>query len=185
MYSTIQKRTNTFAFSLGTILQMQAYTVEYKPLQDTVWQSIITTNDSITIFGLDSCTIYELRIISSCNVNINNVYSSTIIFETFGCGSCTKTGYCSAVGSNANDDWIESVTLGSINNNTGIDNGYGNFVSTGITTDLTRGGTYPVSIDIGFNTGPWSTNWRLKVWIDYNQDETFDDNTEIAYDRVK
>jgi hypothetical protein len=115
-------------------------------------------------------------------VNINNSYSSTTILETDGCGSCSKGAYCTSAGTNTNDDWLERVTFGSINNTSGNNNGYKSFVQENITTTVARGANYPIDIDLGFNTGFWATNWRLKVWIDYNQDEAFDPSTELVYD---
>jgi len=172
----------TVAFSWATDPFVTTYTVEYKLKSAAVWQTTTTSSPGITLSGLDSCEIYELRILSSCPVNVNNQYSATIEFETVGCGKCTSTNYCASLGQNSGDDWIENITINNINNTTGNDGGYISFVNGGPTTDLAQGGSYPLSVDIGFNTGPWGTNWLLKVWIDYNQDEVFDDVTELAYD---
>jgi hypothetical protein len=158
------------------------YTIEYKLASSTLWISDSTTSGSILLNNLDSCSFYELRIISTCPVNVNTIYSAVIDFETEGCGNCTSTDYCTSSSSNSVDDWIENVTLENINNTTGDDGGYISFVNSGPTTDLTQGGSYPISIEIGFNTGPWPTNWILKAWIDFNQDELLDDATELVYD---
>jgi hypothetical protein len=158
------------------------YTIEYKLASSTLWISDSTTSGSILLNNLDSCSFYELRIISTCPVNVNTIYSAVIDFETEGCGNCTSTDYCTSSSSNSVDDWIENITLENINNTTGDDGGYISFVNSGPTTDLTQGGSYPISIEIGFNTGPWPTNWILKAWIDFNQDELLDDATELVYD---
>lgn len=158
------------------------YTIDFKPKSATTWNTTTTSTPSIVLSGLDSCEIYELRILSNCAINVNNQYSPIIEFETLGCGKCTSTNYCTSSGVNSGDDWITNVTFGSINNSTGDDGGYISFVNSGISTDVGQGGNYPISLDIGFNIGSWGTNWHLKVWIDYNQDEIFNDTTELAYD---
>jgi len=170
----------TFSWAVDPFVT--TYTVEYKLKSATTWQSTTTTTPTITLSGLDSCEIYELRILSSCAVNINNQYSATLQFETTGCGKCSSTNYCTSTGQNSSDDWIQNVSINNINNTSGNNNGYVSFLNGGPTTDLAQGGDYPISIDIGFNTGPWATDWSLKVWIDYNQDEVFNDATELVYD---
>lgn len=158
-----------------------SYTVEHKLKTDTAWSSTTTSANSITLTGLDSCSIYELRIQSSCSINVNNEYTNVIQFETIGCGSCERSGYCASEGGSSNDDWLENVTLGGIDNTTGSNGGYASFIEVGPTTDIVRGDSVPVAIDLGFNLGNWATNWRLKVWIDFNQDEVFDNATELVY----
>ncbi|WMX14556.1 S8 family serine peptidase [Aureispira sp. CCB-E] len=169
------------SFSWATDPFVTTYNVEYKLKSSATWLTTTTTGGGIMLTGLDSCELYELRILSSCPVNVNNQYSPTIEFETNGCGKCTSNNYCTSSGQSSGDDWIQNVTINSLNNTTGNDGGYISFVNGGPTTDLAQGGSYPVSIDIGFNTGPWGTNWLLKIWIDYNQNEVFDSN-ELAYD---
>lgn len=176
--------TTTADFTWTTDPFVNSYTVEYKLKSASTWQTASTTTGSISLSGLDSCEIYEIRIVGSCPVNVNNQYSPVVEFETIGCGKCTSSNYCTSTGQASGDDWIQSVSFGSINNNTGNDGGYVSFVNSGPTTDVMPGVTYPISIDIGYNTGNWATNWVLKVWIDYNQDEVFDDATELAYDTL-
>ncbi|CAA6804038.1 MAG: T9SS C-terminal target domain-containing protein [uncultured Aureispira sp.] len=172
----------TATFSWAVDPSVTTYTVEYKLRTASTWLTTTTTSPGITLSGLDSCEAYELRILSTCAVNVNNQYSATIEFETTGCGNCASTNYCTSVGQNSTDDWIQGVSINNINNITGNDGGYVSFVNGGPTTDLAQGGAYPISIDIGFNTGFWATEWSLKVWIDYNQDEIFNDSTELVYD---
>lgn len=180
--NTTAAGTTTASFSWGADAFVNSYTVEFKLQSSSTWMTSVTNTNSITLSNLDSCEFYDLRIISTCPVNVNNTYSQTVKFETVGCGKCTSSNYCASGGQSSNDDWIENVTFGNINNSTGNDNGYASFVNSGPTTDVVQGGTYPISVELGFNTGPWPTNWRIKVWIDYNQDEVFDDVNELAYD---
>jgi len=77
--------------------------------------------------------------------------------------------YCSASGSTSYE-FIEKVTFGTINNITG-NNAYEDWTS--IVTDLNRGSSYNFSVMIG----SWWIDDVSAVWIDWNHDEIFDDNT--------
>ena len=173
---------NTAILSWNADTFVNQYQIEYRILGDTLWILDSTSNNFINLQNLDSCTRYEIRFISNCPVNVNNQYSDITEFETKGCGNCSSENYCPSAGQTSADEWIQSVTIGAINNISGDDGGYGNFVNSGPTTDLAQGASYPISIDIGFNLGPWSTDWRLKAWMDFNQDDSFDDVTELVYD---
>lgn len=78
--------------------------------------------------------------------------------------------YCTASG--GGDEYIKSVEFGSISNmGTGSD-GYADY--TALSTDVDAGNTYPITIT---NGTIYSTD-DLGVWIDWNQDEDFDDAGE-------
>lgn len=74
--------------------------------------------------------------------------------------------YCSSNGSNTSDEWINQVVLGSINNTSGNNSGYGNY--TALSTNLTAGSTYTINLTPGFSGPTYNEFWR--VWIDYNGD---------------
>lgn len=152
--------------------------VEYRPLGDTAWTVYNTSNNSILITNLDSCTDYELRIISQCATNFNNRYSSVIPFRTSGCGACLDRTYCAAFTGDSGYEWISEVNLGQIQNISASNNGYANF--TGITTNLSKGQSYPVNLSMSVNPSA-TANWRWKVWVDYNQDGILDNVSELAY----
>ncbi len=180
---TIQKESLTTANLYWSASALaNSYTIEYKLTTDTSWTTTTTSMDSILLIGLDSCSLYECRILSTCATNINNRYSPIVYFNTSGCGSCINGNYCVVAGNNTDDDWLERVNFAGINHLSGNDNGYASLVNTGIAGFVNRGGSYPIDLDLGFNTGFWATNWRLKAWIDYNQDGVFSETTELVYD---
>lgn len=89
--------------------------------------------------------------------------------------------YCASQGNNTNDEWIQRVQLGSINNNSGNNGGYADFTS--LSTTLVKGTSNTVTI-----TPAWSgTVYReaYRVWIDYNQDGDFNDSGEQVYNRTR
>jgi serine protease len=152
--------------------------VEFRIQGDTAWTLLTTNANSILINNLDSCTDYELRILSQCATNFNNRYSTIIPFRTSGCGACLDRTYCAAYTGDSDYEWISAVNLGQIQNVSASNNGYANF--TGITSSLLKGQSYPVNLSMGINPSA-TANWRWKVWIDYNQDGILDDVNELAY----
>jgi hypothetical protein len=88
------------------------------------------------------------------------------------CGA--PTSYCLSYGLVSNNKYIQKVVVGSINNQSGNDGGYGNYLSK--STNLTTGNTYTISLTPGNNGS--TKYWR--VWIDYNGDNDWDDAGELV-----
>jgi GEVED domain/CARDB/HYR domain len=87
--------------------------------------------------------------------------------------------YCISKGNLPWQEWIVNVQFGTINN-TSSKEGYGNFTSQ-ITT-VAKGTSYPLSISQGFSwaADPTNATQQGKVWIDYNQNGTFEDAELVA-----
>lgn len=83
--------------------------------------------------------------------------------------------YCASNGTSSLE-WINKVVLGSINNTSGNNNGYGNYTS--LTTNLTKGSSYTINLTPGFPSGSYVEAW--KVWIDYNGDLDWADAGEMV-----
>src|SRR5690606_37119123 len=98
------------------------------------------------------------------------------VTETAGPCAATSTG-C--------DEFIQNVTLGSINNTTGCTN-YGNY--TAQSTNLVKGQQYTITVmpQITGNTpGTAYANDELAVWIDYNGNGLFTDPGEqVGYQLI-
>ena len=77
--------------------------------------------------------------------------------------------YCSASG--GNDEYISNVTIGSINK-TSTASGYADYTSE--STDMEIGSNYSISIT---NGNPYSSD-QCGIWVDWNQDEDFEDANE-------
>ncbi len=77
--------------------------------------------------------------------------------------------YCEASG--GCDEFIENVTIGTINNTSDCDE-YADY--TALTTDVGTGGGYPISITVG---NSYSAD-KGAVWVDWNVDGDFDDANE-------
>lgn len=65
------------------------YTIGWRPLGDTTWNygnTIFSTSGNGGVFGLDSCTQYEVIIELRCNENEDPDAECTFSFTTTGCG---------------------------------------------------------------------------------------------------
>jgi hypothetical protein len=81
-----------------------------------------------------------------------------------------KTPYCDARGSC--DEYISNVLVGNINNSSGC-SGYADY--TALSTEMTVGGAYPITVTNGILYYPQD---QCGIWVDWNQDGDFDDPCE-------
>jgi len=86
--------------------------------------------------------------------------------------SKSRGAYCTAYGINCSE-YISGVVFETINNTgTGCNNGYTDYTS--LSTTISVGQSYLITIT---NGGPFSGD-QCGIWIDWNQDEDFDDEDE-------
>ncbi|MCK3685264.1 GEVED domain-containing protein [Maribellus sp. YY47] len=90
--------------------------------------------------------------------------------------------YCSSGSLSADLEWISSVAFGAINNNSGSSN-YSDF--TAIESTLAIGSTETIYLTPTFKNKSQREYW--KVWIDFNNDQDFDDAREevLSADNLK
>ena len=126
-------------------------------------------------------------------ITFNNVGTYTVTLTASnaqGSDSETKTNYivvaeatgpCAANGAVC-DEYINNVTLNTIDNTSDCSSGgYADYTS--ITTSLTKGDQYTITVTPAINGSPGAyTDDEIAVWIDYNNDFDFDDAGEqVAY----
>ncbi|MFN5879493.1 MAG: GEVED domain-containing protein [Flavobacteriales bacterium] len=93
------------------------------------------------------------------------------------------TGPCTPSASNACDEYIQNVSLNTINNTTACTSG-GYISYTGQSTTLNKGSQYTVTVTpaIGATVGTAYTDDEIAVWIDYNDDNDFlDAGEQVGY----
>ncbi|PHR18355.1 MAG: hypothetical protein COA38_20090, partial [Fluviicola sp.] len=83
---------------------------------------------------------------------------------------CESEGYCTAY------EWIDQVVLGSINNQSGNNNGYADF--TNMSTTASIGDAVFVQLTPGFSGAAYNEAWR--IWVDWNYDGDFNDQGELV-----
>lgn len=134
------------------------------------------TGTSYTFTSLEPCMSYDVSISIDCSGDVLP-FGSTVAFQTFGCGACTDLNYCSSQGG-GDEEWIDGVKVNDQEEYvTGSDGGYGDFTGVLEPWEMVIGSN---SIDLtpGFE-GNQTFPERWRVWIDYNQDGSFDADEEV------
>ncbi|WP_299134221.1 endonuclease [uncultured Tenacibaculum sp.] len=131
--------------------------------------TVTTTNFNVT--GLSAATSYNFYVRAKDAANNVSSSSNTITITTL----ANTVTYCSSKGNNASYEYIDNVAIGGISNVTGNNNGYADF--TAQTGNLTYGNN-TIIVSAGFSSSSYTEFW--KVWIDFNQNGTFETNEEVV-----
>jgi hypothetical protein len=84
--------------------------------------------------------------------------------------------YCESSASSQGFEYIAGVAVADLNNSSGP-SPYSDFTS--LVTHIMHEGTVKVSLTPGYAGISWKENW--KIWIDYNDDQDFDDAGEEVF----
>jgi GEVED domain/Domain of unknown function DUF11/CARDB/Secretion system C-terminal sorting domain len=134
---------------------------------------------------LSGCIPLALKSLCGKNVDISsNPNLATQDFAAF-CsanitGACNvSTSYCAAKGTAPWEYWVGNVSLGTINNASDkfkdfATLGYSDYTS--LSATLNKGTSYPLSISPGLSWIGNVPNAYCRVWIDFNQNKTFEAN---------
>jgi len=147
------------------------YNLQWKPTASSTWTTVsgITTN-SYALSGLTACTAYQYQVQTVCSSG-NSAYTSAASFTTIGC----VVNYCASKGQTTYE-YINNVKLGTINNTSGDNGGYGNY--TAQVTNLAGGTAVTITLTPGFHGRTYHEYWT--VYIDYNHNGTLNDAGEIV-----
>ncbi len=135
-----------------------------------------SVGSGVTIANLSSltpATTYYFWVRSNCG---SGDYSGWSVMGTFVTATVPSVTYCTPAGTGSQDpNGITNVTMGTINNNTGIEPGnYGDYSN--LSTTVYQGATVPVQIT--YRTG---FTYETKIWVDWNNDGDFvDAGEEVA-----
>lgn len=152
------------------------YDVQYRQTGTTTWTTVAASTNTTNLTGLTANTSYEAQVRSKCPGGSNSAYSASVNFTTLP----VSITYCASKGNNVNDEYINRVQLGTINNLSGANAGYGNF--TAMSTNITKGSAYTITITPAWTGTVYSEGYA--VWIDYNIDGDFADAGEQVYSRA-
>jgi len=162
----------------SSVLASENFDVRYRVQGTTDWTVINAIADTETALNnLEECTPYEVQLQTNCIDDENVGWSTSLFFNTSGCGACQDLDYCASSGNDSSEEWIESVQFSAFSHVSGNDGGYGDF------TDnphlMVIGSTQELVLTPGFSGATYSEQFR--IWIDYNQDGVFSQN-EMVYD---
>ena len=124
----------------------------------------VTTATTVTDVAVTVNTTNYLHVRTNCGTTDGYSTWSTYSFYS---------GLCLPAPLSRDGSGITNVTLGSINNTTEGEMGnYGNFSAQAVS--MGQGVTYPLSITLTTNAA-----YNVKVWVDWNNNLTFDANEEM------
>ncbi len=131
------------------------------------------TGTSYTVNGLSAGTTYQFYVKAEDAAGNISDASNTVSVTTQSNG----ISYCESKGQKVSDEWIDRVKIGSIDNQSGANGGYGDF--TNLSTAIYRNNETSISIYPAWSGSQY--NEAEAVWIDYNQDGDFDDAGELVF----
>ena len=105
---------------------------------------------------------------------VTNAWHAVGVGAAYGAPS----NYCASASTNTNDEYISRVQLGTIDNTSGAQF-YSNFTSQ--STDLNEGQGYTITVTPTWNGTVYAEGYA--VWIDYNDDQDFDDAGELVWSK--
>ena len=97
----------------------------------------------------------------------------------FGTDTSTPSEYCETGAMNSANEWIATVEMGDFTD-TNSDNASGYYDQSSKVISLQAGASHAVGFSGGFSRVSYSE--RFSVWIDYNQDNDFDDAGELVFE---
>ncbi len=87
---------------------------------------------------------------------------------------CSLPEPCTSIGGDSSFEYIDQVSIGNINNNSGNNNGYKDFQDQVL--EVNRGSLHEITLVPGYASGMYNEAWN--IWVDYNKDGAFDNDTE-------
>ncbi|MBL0105610.1 MAG: M4 family metallopeptidase [Bacteroidetes bacterium] len=147
-----------------------SYNLQWKASSAASWTTVSgLTTTSYALSGLVTCTGYQFQVQGVCSTG-TSAYSTAASFSTTGC----TTTYCTSKGNNSTYEYINRIALGTINNTSGNNAGYGNY--TALSTNLAGSTAATITMVPGFASTTYREYWT--VYIDYNKNGVFTDAGE-------
>lgn len=141
---------------------------------ESVYLSANSTHANARSFGIQAAIdLYGAG--SAEEIAVTDAWHAVGVGSSYGGGGTTN--YCSSQGNNVGDEFIGTVQLGSIDNTSGSNGGYADYTS--LSTDLSKGAQATITITPTWTGTVYAEGYA--VWIDYNQDNDFDDAGELVY----
>ena len=151
-----------------------SYDLRIRPTGGSYTQFDNISGTSVNVTGLSANTTYEWSVRTDCSGGTNSSWTTDATFST---PAPPGNNYCSAGGTNANDEWIDLVQFG-FNNPTGSDGGYADY--TNLAASVSPGTNYTIYYSKG---SPFNDYGYWRIYVDWNQDGDFADSGEREVSR--
>lgn len=142
----------------------------YDVYQGTTLKASVT-GITYAVTGLTASTAYTFSVKAKDAAGNISASSNVVNVTTSG----TTLTYCASKGNSVADEYIDYVSIGGIANTTTGNAGYGNFTSQ---VGNLPYGSNTILFSAGFSGTAYTEFW--KVWIDYNQNGTFETSEEMV-----
>ncbi len=145
---------------------------EYEVYQDG---SLIgnPTSTSYSVSGLSSFNQYAFTVKAKDAAGNTSALSNSLNVTTLD----GQIAYCDSRGTNTSDEWINQVVIADLNNSSGDNSGYADF--TNLTANIAANTSYDITLYTGYSGRAYKEVYS--IWIDYNHDGVFDENTELIF----
>ncbi|SEL68916.1 Por secretion system C-terminal sorting domain-containing protein [Aquimarina amphilecti] len=148
---------------------------EYEIYQGT---TLVTTSAvaSTTVSGLNPDSEYTFFAVAKDAAGNSSLASNSVTFTTTG----VVVTYCSSQGNNVNDEYIDYVNIGGIDNTSAANSGYTDYTSQSGTVSY---GQNTIILSLNYTGTVYTEYWN--VWIDYNQNGTFEGSELIVSESTR
>lgn len=157
---------STATISWAAVSGANSYNFQYKLNSASTWSQINVTTTGVNMSGMNPATSYSVRVQSVCGTSQSD-FTSAVSFTT-------SSGYCISKSQSTAYEWIKRVNLGTIDRTSASDAGY--FNGTSLVANLIKGNSYTLNYQAGSTGSSGTLYW--KVWIDFNNNNSFDDANE-------
>lgn len=150
----------------------------YDVYQNGVFKTSTTTT-TLAVNGLNASTTYNFYVKAKDAAGNISIASNTVNVTTLANTLVATPTYCNSNG-NTSGEYINRVFMGTIDNISGNNNGYGNY--TAMSTSVSLGSTEKIMI-----TPKWMGTVRVEfynVWIDFNQNGIFE-SSELVFSKSR
>ncbi len=148
---------------------------EYEVYQGaTLIGTSVTANT--TIGGLNSDSEYTFVVIAKDAAGNSSSASDSVTFTTTG----VVITYCNSQGTNVNDEYIDYVGIGGIDNTSAATSGYTDYTSQ---TGAVSYGQNTIVLSLNYTGTVYTEYWN--VWIDYNKNGAFESSELIVSESTR
>lgn len=161
----------------GIPAEQQSFVIEYLREGDQGEWSVIETEHSHAFIELNNCQNVWYRVKRKCNKFDTESDYTTSFLASSSCGFCTDESYCSGMGLDNSDEWIESFTFGPLSKTTGPQEGAYSLIMSQDLPVFKPGFSYPFSLVNGYNNIQFDEFYL--IYLDTNQNGIFEESEEL------
>ena len=162
---------NSATFAWEEVAGAERYEFRVRVLGGTWIDFNDLTEASIGLTNFTVGSTYDAQVRAICVDDVPSDYTPILTFEF----TLPTTSYCEARGENTFYEWIDYVELNELVNESGRDEGYGDYTNLNATVERNSSPTIRVSKGSNFN---YTVEWS--IYIDFNQNNIFEEAERLT-----